>query len=161
MENFRRFAPFKICYEDFQWYWRKKTGKKLAYFGSRRGEKLELLAKTFTLAVGYISCKVPLDASRYISLVLIQNCTIQCIPEKSAPSAPLNCDIKSDGVMLGMQHILWEDIFMRRQFVDFVVFQKTQTQIQRNTSKSKNENYDLWQSRKVGGFLILINFCRL
>ena len=53
MENFWRFAPFEIFYEVFQWYWREKTGKKLAYFGSRRGKKLELLAKIFTLDHAY------------------------------------------------------------------------------------------------------------
>ena len=40
---------FERCHEDFYWCWQEKTGKKLAYFCLRRGEKLEFFAKIFTL----------------------------------------------------------------------------------------------------------------
>ena len=45
----RRFAPFAIHHEHFIWYWREKTGMKLAYLRFGRGKELELFAKTFIL----------------------------------------------------------------------------------------------------------------
>ena len=47
----RRFLPFVRCEKDFIWYWRGTKGKKLAYFCLLRGKELELLAKTFILAL--------------------------------------------------------------------------------------------------------------
>ena len=49
MDKFWRFVPFQRSKEDFYQCQQKITGKKMACFSLRRGKKLELLARIFTL----------------------------------------------------------------------------------------------------------------